>query len=1135
MPDTSLAAALAPHADPVAVASARQREAATITRSAWVAASAGSGKTKLLTDRVVNLLLAGVTPDSILCLTYTRAAASEMAGRVAKRLADWVRLPDGDLRTALTQLGHTAPDLKTARQLFATLLDHPLGLNINTIHGFCQSLLARFPLEADLPPDFKVLEETDASELLREALHQVLAEASDDLAVALDRLAAATDDGTALKVLRSLLNDRTRLRACVARHSTGFGGALANWLEMPIDLDAGALDAVLTGSADEEALQQACALLRDKGTAKEQESATALQRWLEAPDKRLEHYPAYRNFFFTAAGEPRKKLTTKATQAATDALRAECERLLEIEQQQRALRIHEDTCALYTAALTVWQRYASLKAARGQFDFADLIEKVERLLADREETAWVLYKLDQRISHILVDEAQDTSPLQWHILSKLSEDFFSGESGREQQPTLLVVGDAKQSIYSFQGAAPELFHSQRESMQQDAAAIDHAFPTIPLDVSFRSTDVVLDLVDAVFAEPPASIGVADTAPVQHRARRAGCGGTVELWPPVTVEATPPEPWCRPTERRPGDKAETALAAQIARRVAQWLRSGDMIPESTGQPLRAEDILILLQRREPLQGLLLQALKAEGIPVMGADRLRLMAHLAVQDLVALGRFLCLPDDDLSLACALKSPLFDLSEEQLFTLCHDRPGSLWQSLQFHAKSGTESVFSAVRDQLRDLQRRAGYMTPPDLYAFVLNHGGRRQMLTRFGLEAREPLDAFEEQLQAFTSNHAPSLPRCLAWLTTADPEVKREAETEAAGVRIMTVHGSKGLEAPVVILPDTTRAAGAGNADGLLWADDEHLFAWGRADDLRGIPALATAEAARQAAAEAEKHRLLYVALTRAADRLYIGGIGRTETPPPDGSWYQLIAAGLDRLGDAVTAEPCPLFGQVRRFARRPVRPLTLETNTHTHHVAPPSLPDWLLTPAGREEKPPLESVAARENDESSLTPHDRSAALTGDLLHLLLQKLPQWPADTRAVMGRELLVATAPTLPAEQHERLLNSALTLMATPELAFLFTPPGFAEVPILGEIDGKRISGRIDRLVVTPEAVHVVDFKTTVNPPRRLEDVRRKNPAYLHQLAVYRQLLGAIYPNRPIRAWLLWTATQTLMEVPETVPADA
>lgn len=1123
----------APQTDPVALATARQRQAAAINSSAWVSASAGSGKTKLLTDRVVNLLLAGAAPDTILCLTYTRAAAAEMAGRVARRLADWVRLPDAALRAALTDLGHTAPDLSQARRLFAELLDHPLGLNINTIHGFCQSLLARFPLEAGLPPDFRVLEEADASELLREALHQVLAEDNPALAPALDRLAAATDDGTALKVLRALLSDRSRLRACLGRYGADFGAALANWLEMPLDLNAADLEATFTRGADEGALRAACELLLTKGTPTEQDKAAALQRWLAAtPEQRLLLEAPYRAFFFTTTGEPRKKLTTRATQAAEPALAAECERLREIEQYRRVLRIHDDTCALYTAALTVWQRYSALKSTRGQFDFADLIEKVESLLADREDTAWVLYKLDQRIRHILVDEAQDTSPLQWHILSKLSEDFFSGAGAHSTQPTLLVVGDAKQSIYSFQGAAPELFHTQREALQEAASIIEHPFPTIPLDVSFRSTDVVLDLVDAVFAASPARDGVATTVPVQHRARRAGAGGVVELWPLVTVEATPPTPWCLPTERHPASKAETELATLIARRVAQWLRAGDFIPESTGQPLRPQDILILLQKREPLQSLLLRALKAEGVPVAGADRLRLLEHLAVQDLVALGRFLCLPDDDLSLACALKSPLFGLSEEQMFTLCHDRPGSLWQSLQHHAGRGHDPLFTITRDRLRELLRQAGYLTPPDLYAALLNDGGRQQMLARFGPEAREPLEAFEEQLHAFAANHAPSLPRCLNWLLSTDPEIKRETETGAAGVRIMTVHGAKGLEAPVVILPDTTRTKGASLSDGVLWSDAEHLFAWGRSEDLRGIPALAEAAAARQAATEAENHRLLYVALTRAADRLYVGGTGKADTAPPEGSWHPLIAAGLDRLGAEVADAPCPLFGQVRRFAR-----VGGQGSGIRHQGGgvpdggdrqPPAqaLPDWLRTPAAREEKPPLKAVSASAPDETALAPQDRSAALTGDLAHLLLQKLPQWPAAAHAVMGAELLATLAPQHPATQREALLQGVLDLMAAPELAFLFNQPGFAEVPILGEIDGARISGRIDRLVVTDTAVHLVDFKTATQPPRRVEHVK---PEYIRQLSVYRHLLTAIYPDRPIRAWLVWTATRTLMEVPE------
>lgn len=1118
--------------DPIADATRQQQQAARVDRSVWVSASAGSGKTKLLTDRVLNLLLSGVKPEQVLCLTYTNAAAAEMAGRVSRRLAEWLRLGDAELRQALGNLGHANPDLGRARRLFCELADHPLGLQVSTIHSFCQRLLRRFPLEAKLPASFRVMEKDDSQQLLHEAQRQVLAELPPELRELFVWLADKVHDGAALGLLKTLLQDKLdKFQTCYeAYHEPAkLLEALSDVLGIMPDAGLADLDEILAFGADETALRQACAVLAASDSKTDIANAQVLQDWLDRPQERHSLFDEYQEIFL--AQDKRKhlkiraRLATKQAAAALPALTAEAERVLELHHQQQAIHIRDNTRILFGVAALVWNRYAQLKQQSGQYDFGDLILKVSELLENPTDAEWIRCKLDQSVSHILLDEAQDTSPRQWGILNALTGDFFTGTGTHQTPPTLLVVGDDKQSIYSFQGADQLQFRRQQHGFQQRAAAAGQPFPTIDLNVSFRSTDVVLDLVDAVFRCDAARMGVSGT-PLRHRAARMQQGGRVELWPLLHPDEADPTPWALPVSAVPSKSGEQQLADAIAARIRLWLDTGERL-DSTGQPVRPDDILILLQRRPPLQRELLRALQQANIPVAGADRIRLTDHLAVRDMLALGRFLALPEDDYSLACVLKSPLCGLDEGQLFTLCHNRNGSLWQALRAAAKHDPQ--LAPVQDWLHHWLGRVGYLLPAELFGQVLASGARDKILKAMGPDALEPLQVFGDRVRQVCQNGASGLAQCLHALDADQSEMRREADT--GGVRVMTVHGAKGLEAPIVFLPDTMKDPGyvsqkAQQDENLLLWLDNGLFLW--AVEGKGHPAVQELQDRQRQRRLAESNRLLYVALTRAADRLYVCGIHKDPKKElPEHCWYQRIAAGFDALGDEVATEPAPSpFGQVHCL-HRPASKRVDRAEAKTPPLPEVPIPDWLDRPAKWEEYIPITPAAADDGaaePDGFFTPQTKGRD-QGILLHLLLQKLPDEPPAHRQQRGLDWLQRARPDLDPAQAEKLVAQASQIITAPHLRDIFGNPGLAEVPLLG-FDGKDpLAGRIDRLVFHSDQLILVDYKSDARPAKKPGDVR---PVYLQQLGSYARILKDIYPNRTIRACLLWTADCTLMDIP-------
>ncbi len=1149
-------------------AEAAQNRAADPAASAWVEASAGSGKTKLLTDRLLRLLLAGVPPGRILCLTFTKAAAAEMATRLALRLGEWAVADDANLAETLQKLTGTSPGregLASARRLFVEVLEQPGGMRISTLHGFAQSLLRGFPLEAGLAPQFAVMQEQDGRALLARERDALLAggAAQDALAV----LAKHQAPTRFAEVMGDMAGGSAKLLDAVQKRQgmAGMRAALARKLGIkPGEEDEATIIAAMIDAPEAEALRAATPLLL-AGGKQDIGHGEKLAAWFAlSEEQRIARHADWRAIFITGDDTVRAKLATKQLGARqseiSDLMRREGERQLVLDSKRAATRVLAASMALFAIGTPVLRRYQAAKENAGLLDYDDLISGARKLL-DNPGSAWVLYKLDDGLDHILLDEAQDSNPEQWGIVRALSAEFFAGLGARDEPRSIFAVGDQKQSIYAFQGAEVERFKEAKHHYEAIVTAAGQDFRPVPLDVSFRSTEPVLALVDAVFADAPARDGVAPDAPLRHYADRAGHAGSVELWPILQAAKAPKPPdWAPPEQAVAAEGAAPQLAAAIAARIEHLIKNetlparvekGKEDAQPQGRRIRPGDILVLLRgrKRGGFAPALVRALKNRAIPVGGIDRMVLADELPVQDMLALAAWLLLPDDDLNLAALLKSPLIGLDEVALFTLAHPRQGSLHAALMAHRGSATD--FGRVADWLAAQAAQLDFITPYGLFADVLGapgpldpRAGRARMLARLGPDAGDPLDELLNAALEHEKLNPPSLQGFVHWLRQGGAEIKREAESAGDVVRIMTVHGAKGLQAPIVILPDTT---GKGqDRKTLRWFEDgdEALPVW--APQVKGFeaPVLTAQRQADQAREAEEEHRLLYVALTRAEDRLIICGWNGAQKLSP-GCWYDLVAQGFARLPgvEACAFDPATLGVPVDSFGAEPKL-----LHLSAPQSAPPRLEDPMAASAA-EARPPAWAwqKLAEEAPAGSLAPsalpgeQETPAAAPrpaqdplglrfrrGRLVHALLQSLPEHPEAGREELSRRFLARRAPGLTAAEQEAILQEVLDLLRQGWMRAALGAGSLAEAPLAGEVNGRLIAGQVDRLRVERDRVLVLDYKTNRPPPEQVADVA---PLYLRQMAAYRTLLRAAFPGRIVECALVWTYGARFMALPDAV----
>ena len=1099
-----------------------QVRAARPDASTWLAANAGSGKTRVLTDRVARLLLDGVEPQNILCLTYTKAAASEMQNRLFRRLGEWTMLTDTALAEQLDVLGvegALTPDrMRHARTLFARAIEAPGGLKIQTIHSFCSALLRRFPLEAGVSPQFAEMEDRAARLLVGQIVESM---ADGPQRPLLDGIAAYVSDARLEDLLQAVLKHRQALMADTSPDDR------ARLFGLPPGTDEASLLAEVFDTHD---LQSIAALARalEGGSTNDQKAATRLATVHTADLSALEVLEAV---FLTGpkAKEPFSakigSFPTKATREANAALISDIEPLMERVEAARPVRIAlaalRKSEALHAFAAAFLPEYERQKQLRGLLDFDDLILKARQLLNDRSVAAWVLYRLDGGIDHILVDEAQDTSPEQWDVIEKLAQEFTTGEGARpDVRRTIFVVGDKKQSIYSFQGADPGAFDRMQADFAGRLEATGDRLFDLTLEFSFRSAETILRLVDNVFAGKAQAGFPVDG---RHRAFHSDLPGRVDLWPAIPKAEDDERPeWTDPVDRPGAQHHEVLLARQVAQSIKDMIDRRETVPDRDRdslfrRPVRPGDFLILVQRRSTLFSEIIRACKGAGLPIAGADRLKVGAELAVKDLAALLRFLATPEDDLSLAAALRSPLFGWTEQMIFDLAHRRPEGrfLWAELRRR-----EPEFPDTLAMLHDLRGQADFLRPYDLIERVLiRHDGRKRLIGRLGAEAEDGINALLAQALAYESSAVPSLTGFLVWMETDDLEIKRQLGSAGDMIRVMTVHGAKGLEAPIVILPDTANRKIDPRGD-ILTAGGVPLWRT-PADAMPPAMAESRAEAVEREAAE--RQRLLYVALTRAEKWLIVAAAGEA-----DDGWHSVVEAGMQASGSVAADQPTgPGLRMIDdAWDRLPLREPEQTTRTlvpvpafyATPATVPPPLPE-VLSPS---DLGGAKALPGAEGDETE------TAKQRGTRIHRLLEHLPGVASADRAALAAHLLPDASP----DDLAFALAEAAAVLDNPTLAHVWGAEVLAEVPVTAPIGNRRIHGVIDRLVITDDEILAVDIKTNGTVPA---DPAACPEGVLRQMGAYAEALRQIWPGRRISTAILWTRTATLMPLPHDLVTEA
>ncbi len=1110
-----------------------QMAAAIPDRNVWLSASAGSGKTQVLSARVIRLLLEdGVSPENLLCLTFTKAAAAEMAERINDRLAAWVQMKGPLLAKELAAVGaNIGPEWQgRARQLFAKILDAPGGgLQIMTIHSFCQSLLASFPEEAGLIPGFEPIEGRAQDDLLDETLTELLLYAEqqglDWLIAHVQQMSLDLGEGGTLNFLKRCAAQPDAMRM-IPEDSGAF--IFARRL-LGLNFDRSVTEELAARCSPEAIDQSALFTLADMneawGTATGLKRATAIRQWLSLDAESRADSIATLHFCFAKKADGSVQNEGKGQVPKVDGYAHLALDAYEWTRDILTLKYLGDYAERLGAALLVGKAYAeayeAAKHARGVVDFNDMIRNAAALLTQPGISQWVRYKLDRRIDHILIDESQDTNKAQWQIVEALSDDYFSGSgaSPDAKARTVFTVGDYKQAIYGFQGTDPQKYEEAKRLFNDKIEASDAQLHRLTLAQSFRSTRPILDFVNAVVdVATPEAFGIEGEIAL-HYSELPDCG-SVELL--RCVSAIPDEGGEEEADEDWLSEEKLKLARLIAEKVKALIDDAPVLA-STGMPLVPGDVMILLRKRGALADLIVARLHAAGVPVAGIDRMNLSDSLAVQDLISCIRFVLQPEDDLSLATLLVSPLIGWPQEKLLLHGYREKGhGLWQHLRQQ-----DDVASDIAP-LRDLLAMADVVTPFAFLEAILSGtmGGRQKLAGRLGKECLVPLDELINLTIAYQQQGGHSLQGFLDWYERGEGAIKRDGLAKSADVRILTVHGAKGLEAPVVILADCA-------VDPLKIGNRTSGLDMLLEDDLR-LPLLNIKKEEKHGRLEEiversevrelhEHNRLLYVALTRAEEHLIMAGsLGRRVKEVSPNSWFALMETAMQNRGVSWQETGDDWRAHMRFEGSEAAVSKLLEKQEDWSASAQPS---WLFSPAPEEARPPRPLAPSNLGDddfgEAPASDALKKGAERGRLLHRLFERYDGSDPMAFNVFARDWLKRDA-KIEGLDLESIAAQFLDVISNPLWQRFFSEKARAEVPLAAVVGDIVITGRVDRLLVEEDRVTVLDFKTGRSLPASPAAVP---VAHLRQMAHYVAALETIFPNRQIEAALLFTHAPIFM----------
>ncbi len=1127
-----------------------QNSASNPINSVFVSASAGSGKTKVLTDRVLRLLLAEVSPSKILCLTFTKVAAAEMQKRIFSELENWVIWDDEKLKNYLKEFTSKEPsqlEIKTARKLFATLLDDNSGLQISTIHSFCQSIIKKFPVEAKTSPSFTIIDEHTENKLLFEARKKLLEKALLDknLAEKINLISARLNENSFLEITAELIRKRQNLAELQERYF-GIDGLIEMiYSQLGVGLKENE-EMVFANFIEDKNWQRENLLMLCQDT--EIKSKRAIEKFII--ESNLENLVGYLNAFITSENEPRKQLTTKPIQKqiplADEMMRLEQERVMQFLEKLNTIKIAVSTASLLVVVSRIIEIYGVLKSQNGYLDYSDLIIKTSQLLENSAQREWVKYKLDGIYEHILVDESQDTNHQQWDIVKAITEEFFAGNNNRNQIEgrktegqiekigrSIFIVGDEKQSIYSFQGADPNIFANIFYYYQEKLGFIDEKFLNVELNSSFRSMPAILQIVDAVFARAELAGAVSSLSKkIEHHSIKNQFFGKVELMPIVSyklpaVSGTKEEEkhrWKLDFTVDEEYKAQEILAQIIAKKIKKFF-TDKKFSASKNRIAEFGDVMILLkERKSNLGNLLVKYLQLEQIPVSSADRIDFGKNIIVQDLLVMAKFILLPEDDLNLACLLKSPFFNISEEELLAICllkNQAKISLFTAL----KEKNSRLYQELLDLIEENQKQQ-FSIGQFFGYFLIEKSKKEAILDRFGKAGEEIINQFLKICFDYQSNNiAASMQNFVQFLESANLTIKIDGNNHDKNqVYITTIHSAKGLEAPIVFLADTmhsTQKQIGNDRKMIFWDRQSGLPFWsgGKNFDNRNIKKIKQNE---RDIIKKEYWRQLYVAMTRAEEELYICGFAKAVN---DGDcWYNVIKEAM--VGEALEVEDFGgeyrdyLVGKGLAIGKDAVSESSGANGKFTNLNQQAPLKSVI-------NKDFIDQIPQKETVEEFLYPSqsqqnrnskiNQQQANLGKIIHKILEFLPDLEIEDSQKRREFLLQYLADKAVSEAEiVRIINQVDNVCE--KFADLFNHPNSrAEVPIIGNIDGKTVSGKIDRLIVEDDLVLIIDFKTG----DRNGWLEQK---YQEQMRLYELVLEKIYTNREVRSKIIWVGDQSL-----------
>ncbi|MDR2645809.1 MAG: UvrD-helicase domain-containing protein [Holosporaceae bacterium] len=1019
--------------------------------SEWISASAGTGKTKSLIDRIVLLLLSGVQPSKILCLTYTKAAAAEMSTRLSDCLQKLSEISDEKLKEELYFLKCDEFLCGRARDLYEQSVINS-QVSIQTIHSFCFKLLEQFPLETGLYPGIRLCTPYQKKQLMDEAIAHVLAQGHTNLEIISEYTDSISDIwGDRLMDIVHFINKSGDFKKFYAE----FFNVDVNW----IDLDSADIDALLFEKLfynNHRKIFAELAKVLETGGKNDKKKADILKRNASYPTAE------FMKAFLTEEGMPPKRLcSTEITEPNfSDKMRAIAEKALSFSETKKQITSARVNTAFFTIAEEIIGKFRELKALNHCLDFDDVILQATDLLKNGD---WVRCKIDGGVDHMLIDEAQDTSPEQWEAIKTIAEEFFTNY---RSDKTIFAVGDEKQSIYSFQGANVKLFGEMQNYFKERAEQCEQKFRQTQLNTSFRTTGNILSFVDAVFAEKFTTL---------HATRRSQNTGVVEIVDLFEDDAEY-EPDAIENDLK-YHSAEEKLSFHMANLIEKAIKTG-VVVESRERSAQASDFLILFQRRDPnAMRYIISALKKKNIPVTGIDKISLDDELIVEDLIALAEFSVFPLDDLMCARVLKSPVVGMTEEELMEVCLARgDNSLWEYIKENPRV----------KKLQNYVKQSSELSVYDFFMYVLMDGTKEQFIGRLGEKCLGILNEFLALVMEYEKENTPSVQSFLEWFRSFKHEVKRESFAEKNTVRLMTVHAAKGLQSPFVILAD---AHFTKDRSIKLLNTEEELLLWNFSKDFRPkqTEQLFTD---KRIELEEESYRLLYVAMTRAEDFLYI--LGKKQKNNKDKCWYNFVCQRVDKFKRIESEHLYRIGNYVLKDPGDGERKRTIETIAE--------IPSWYY-----KKLPPPEDIKQSEIKKSP-------AAIYGDCVHLLLNEMPRYLNGNLRDEVADLMKSF--NLSETEKEQAQAEALKVMK--KFDFLFDAKSLAEVSFM--YAGKE--GRIDKIAFRGDDLWIVDFKTGL-PQKNI------SPSYIAQLNFYKEAIGKITCHNVIRTAILWTQSQELVEI--------